>query len=392
MLKRLAYVRTGWLPTRQANGIQTVRMCEAFAKLGAEVSLYYISSPVLRDDIFKYYGVATPFGLKTLPRAILPLRKSFTWQGWRWFPMYVHAFLWSGLMTYLVRRGNASLFFTREAMVAWWLGYLGLPTVLEIHTSPSSFLDRNILQQAATRQSVKLIVSVTEHLRHDLIRTGIPQSKVITLHDGVDMNRFNGEISKNDARQHLGLPLDRDLVIYTGQLSAEKGVHTLVRAALILTRAIFILVGGQPEEIDQLQNLTKKTALENIIFAGYVSPLVVPFYLKAADVLVIPQSSQSMWSSYYTSPLKLFEYMASGRAIVATNVPCITEVLRHGQHAWLVETDDPLSLAEGIRLLLADRSLRDRLSSGALDAATKFSWDNRARTIIDEFGKHIGAY
>jgi hypothetical protein len=138
MIKKLSYIRSGWLPTRQANGIQTVRMCEAFAQLGVHVTLYYIPSPVIKKDVFHYYDVKTSFVLKRLPRAVLPMKKNFLWENWYKFPNYAHAMLWSGLAAYIASRDGADFYFTREPMVAWWLGLSGLPTGLEIHNSPSS--------------------------------------------------------------------------------------------------------------------------------------------------------------------------------------------------------------------------------------------------------------
>jgi glycosyltransferase involved in cell wall biosynthesis len=345
MIKKLAYVRTGWLPTRQANGIQTVRMCEAFAKLGVEITLYYITSPVLRDDIFNYYGVATPFRLKTLPRAILPLRKSFTWQGWTRFPLYVHGFLWAGLVTYAAQWAEADLYYTRDAMVAWWLGRLGLLTALEVHSPPTP-MNKVFLRTAASCKSVTLVVSVSEHLRRNLISLGIPESKTMTLQHGVDMGWFNSSVSKEEARQRLGLSYDRELIVYAGQLDVEKGVDTLVKAALALPNSVFMLVGGTRNDIERLKNITSQAEAKNLLFTGYVPVVSVPLYLKAADILVLPQSARC---SYTTFPLKLLEYMASDRPIIATRVPYLMEVLEHGQNAWLVEADDPLSLAEGLR-------------------------------------------
>src|SRR4029453_9767914 len=131
MLQRITVIRTGWLPTRQANGLQTMRMCEAFASIGSQVTLYYIPSSVFQEDIMGYYDVHLPVILKTLPRAFIPLRKSFKLEHWRAVPAFVHAFVWSRVVTALACREKADLYFVREPMLAWWLGGRGLPTVVE---------------------------------------------------------------------------------------------------------------------------------------------------------------------------------------------------------------------------------------------------------------------
>lgn len=388
MSERLAYIRAGWLPTRQANGIQTVRMCEAFAKAGWTVTLYYIPSPIFKEDIFRYYDVKTPFTLRILPRAILPIRKSFEWAGLRRLPQYIHAFLWAWLVVKIARNQGADLYFTREPMIAWWLSRLNLPTILEVHNYPSAYLDRLVLLKASSHDSVKLIISITEHLRRDLISLGISGTKTIVLHDGVDIERYNNcRISKKEARHTLGLPLDKDLIIYTGQLYPEKGIDTLVKAGALIPEVLIVVVGGQIADIERLQKLAQLSGTNNIIFKGYVPPTVALLYQKAGDILVIPQSAQSNWSAYYMSPLKLFEYMASGRPIVATRVPCLMEILEHGRNAWLVEPDDVYSLAEGIKFLLMNKQVCEQLVKGALSTIQKFTWENRVSSIEKELQK-----
>jgi hypothetical protein len=79
-------------------------MCEAFAQLQQNVTLYYTPSQVIREDIFHYYSVKTPFVLKSLPRVILPMKKNFVWENWHKFPRYAYAFLWSGLAAFVSPR------------------------------------------------------------------------------------------------------------------------------------------------------------------------------------------------------------------------------------------------------------------------------------------------
>jgi len=382
---KVVYIRTGWLPTYQANGIQTVKMCEAFSKLGWKVSLYYIPSPTIREDIFEYYGLTQRFFLRPLPRAVLPLRKSFTWDAGGSLKVfqYFHAFLWAAVVAIVVRRERAHFYFTREPMVAWWLGCSDAPVVLEVHDLPRTYLDRILLVRTSYLRSVRIVIAVTEHLRHDLIAIGVPDRKTIVLHDGVDTD-WKEIVSKEVARQQLGVPLDRQIVVYTGQLSPEKGVDTLVRAASLVPEVLFLIVGGQERDIRWLQGLATNSGARNIFFVGHVAPKVSRLYQVAGDLLVVPQSGKSLWSSRYTSPLKLFEYMASGRPIVATAVPCLMEVVEHGRTAWLVRPDDPHALAQGIKHVLENKELSEHLAKHALAFVKKFSWVCRAESILQE--------
>jgi len=389
---KVVYIRAGWLPTYQANGIQTVKMCEAFSKLGWEVSLYYIPSPFVSQNIFEYYGLSHRFVLRPLPRAVLPLRKSFTWDrgGLLKASQYFHAFLWSALVATIVRCERASFYFTREPMVAWWLGHFEVPVVLEVHDLPHAYLDRVLLRRASCLRGVSFVIAVTEHLRNDLVAIGVSGKKIIVLHDGVDLS-CEEMVSKEVARQQLGVPLDKQVVVYTGQLSIEKGVDTLVRAASLVPEVLIFIVGGQEEDIQWLWGLATNSGAGNVFFIGHVAPKVSRLYQVAGDLLVVPQSGKSAWSSRYTSPLKLFEYMASGRPIVATAVPCIMEVVEHGRTAWLVRPDDPHALAQGIRYVLKNKELSKHLAHHALASVGKFSWVRRAESILRKVGECNGS-
>jgi glycosyltransferase involved in cell wall biosynthesis len=388
-IKRLAMIRTGWLPTRQANGIQVIRMCEAFAALGLEVTLYYIPSSVLRAEVADFYGIKRPFTLKPLPRAVLPMRKSFKLERWTSFPSFVHALIWSGFVIYMLCREKADFYLVRDPVLAWWLARRALPTVLEMHELPSG-LERTFVRRVAREDCIKLIISVTEHLRADLVnRLGIPSEKSVTLHDGVDLETFGLSTTKDEARQLLGLPLDRPLVVYTGQLYVEKGIDTLVNALPMLGSAQAIVVGGTQEDVRRVQKVAGEVGALNVRLVGYVLPPKVPLYLNAADVLVLPfLANLDHWANH-SSPLKLFEYMASRRPIVASRLPGLEEVLTDGENALLYAPGDPVALGRAINRLLSDRALCEKLSAQAYQDVRSYSWESRAKTILEFMDLHV---
>jgi glycosyltransferase involved in cell wall biosynthesis len=117
-----------------------------------------------------------------------------------------------------------------------------------------------------------------------------------------------------------------------------------------------------------------------VTFTGLLPPSAVPDALVQADVLALPNPASAI-STHSTSPLKLFEYMAAGRAIVASNLPAIREVLTDERTALLVAAGDPDALAAGIRRLAGDPGLRDRLADAALQAVAEYSWDRRAERL-----------
>ena len=107
----------------------------------------------------------------------------------------------------------------------------------------------------------------------------------------------------------------------------------------------------------------------------------MPFHLAAADIVALPNSAREEISARYTSPLKLFEALASGRPVLASDLSSLREVLRHDQNAWLVAPDDVEALAAGLRALLADRVRAARLAATARTEARRYDWSERGRSV-----------
>jgi glycosyltransferase involved in cell wall biosynthesis len=124
-------------------------------------------------------------------------------------------------------------------------------------------------------------------------------------------------------------------------------------------------------------------------FTGHVAPSKVAEVLRRATILVLPNPASAI-STDFTSPLKLFEYMAAGRPIVSSDLPAIREVLRHDVNALLVAPGDPGALAEGIRRLVTDRVLAARLARQALDDVKQYTWERRAERLEALFGEVRG--
>jgi glycosyltransferase involved in cell wall biosynthesis len=172
-------------------------------------------------------------------------------------------------------------------------------------------------------------------------------------------------------------------VAYAGHLYAWKGVELLLEAVRKLPEVRALIVGGHERESD-LARLRERAARlgigDRVTFTGQVPPRDVPAFLARADVLVLPNPASAI-STRSTSPLKLFEYMAARRAIVASDLPAIREVLTSEVHALLVVPGDPGALAEGIQRLAQDPHLRERLVGAAFGAVAEYSWSRRAERL-----------
>jgi len=203
--------------------------------------------------------------------------------------------------------------------------------------------------------------------------------------DGVDIEKFNIDISKEKARQKLNLPLDKILIGYAGMfrtMGMEKGIDVAVKTLNYLDEQhILVLVGGRNKDIEFYQKLAKDWSLEDrVLFIGQVKHREVPFYLKAFDVLIAPFPDNEHYR-LYMSPLKIFEYMASQRPIAASDLPSLREVLNE-ENSVLIEPDNPRSLAEGVKNILQNVKFADKISKQAYSDVQKYTWEKRAERIL----------
>ena len=220
-------------------------------------------------------------------------------------------------------------------------------------------------------------------------------ANVIVAPDGVDLAGFTPPMSKAEARAACGLPPDLRLVVYVGGLYAGRGLEELIEAVETLHVAdprmgatSLVVVGGRSEaEIEPFRRLAAERGAQ-VVFAGYRPPAEVPRWLFAADVLAMPYAASLATASGedtagWMSPLKMFEYMAAGRPIVASDLPALREVLRPEENVLLAQPGRANSLQVQIRRLLEDEALAERLGTQARADVEACTWESRAQKILE---------
>jgi glycosyltransferase involved in cell wall biosynthesis len=230
---------------------------------------------------------------------------------------------------------------------------------------------------------------LTQQLKNDLVAIGIREDKVIVLPDGVDVDTFAVHLSKEAARSALQLPKDRYMVVYTGSFFRHdwKGVDVLITAADSMrkyTDIYFVLVGATSEEY----NVLSRQDHPNCTFVTTVPHEQIPVFLAAADVLVLPNKDDGHVSSYYTSPMKLFEYMAAGRPIVASRISSIEEILT-ADEVQFVSPNNGDALARGILSILQDTTYAATIAARARQKVTSYTWLTRATSFINFYKKMV---
>lgn len=393
--RRMGYLSMARLPTEKAHGYQIVKMCEAFARAGEIVALYhpFRKQPdhrLHKVTIFDYYAVRCEFESVTLPNwDLIPFTSRLPRPIFQavWL---IHAVIWSRLAARRLERNRLAWTLTRSPIAADALTRRGLPTVLELHTIPTGPQQRFLLA-TAERPSFLGAVALTRELSRRLFDFGLPRERVIVAHDAVDLGRFGDLPGRPDARRQLDLPPDRPIIGYVGRFTAmnrDKGLGILAEAVAKMDpvdgrEPLLLAVGGPIDAVNPIFERLRGEGLpdKRMYFHDRVPTQQVPCWIRACDVVTIPWG-WSEFSAYFTSPLKLFEYMAAGVPIVASDLPSLREILQDGANAVLVPPDDPEALRTALRTVLEHPDYAARLAAKARQDVQDHTWDNRARMIL----------
>lgn len=356
------------LPTEKAHGIQIMEMCQAFAGQGVAVSLVVARRfNKIKEDPFVFHDVKKVFDIQKLPCIDLV---RFGKAG---YLIEMFSFVLSSAIFSLFQRGDV-YFYTRDELVALALKFLGKKVTWEGHMGQDNWVIRKLIHRRVP------MVMITKSLRERYVSLGVKESDIKVAPDGVDVERFDINTSKLAAREKLGLSREKNIVLYKGALFAWKGPGDVARAAREFdAHTQFVFIGGTEDDVAAFKK--EFDSRENVVILGNRPRTETPLYQKAADVLVIPNSAKNEISKLYTSPMKLFGYMAGGVPIVASDLPSIREVLSE-ENAILVQPDSPEAIAQGIKKLLTDKALGQKLASRALADVNEYTWEKRAQGIL----------
>jgi glycosyltransferase involved in cell wall biosynthesis len=395
----LAYFADIRFPLERANGIQTMETCWALADRGVRVHLVVrADTHVPARDPFEYYGRPRLDRL-VVERAPIPNAG---------VPAAARRL---GYLAFAAGRaigaGRPDLVLTRDLAVASLLlrlprrpplvyeshGYApdvaaALPELLATAVPPSrGKLARLARREAYVWAHADGFVTITQGLADELAQRFGARPRLAIVHDGARLEPAP-PAPRRDA--DAAAPV---VVGYAGHLYAWKGVDILLQAVAKIEGVQGLIVGGHEQEPDlaRLRALAASLGIQDrVTFIGQLRPGDVAARLAQADVLVLPNPASAI-STRATSPLKLFEYMAARRAIVASDLPSMREVLTDGREALLVAPGDAGALAAALRTLAADRALRERLAAAAFAAAAEYSWNRRAQRLEALFDEVLRA-
>jgi len=371
MSKTLYFIFHGRFPSEKAAALFTAESCRAFA---AHIPVVLLVPRRLGrgTDAHATYNVP-----RTVKVVYLPTLDLFR------VPVLKHvAFILSyavfSIVTffYLARvvRGE-DIIESNEALPLWLASFVCRTVVYEVHDFPQRFLSlyKSLFKRA------RLIIATNEWKKNTLIQKfHLVPEKVLMERNGVDVTAFAPR-DRNVARTKLALDPHATIALYTGHLYSWKGVDTLALSAGALKNIDVYVVGGTEADIAAYSKTYGDVA--NLHIMGQRPHEEIPYWLSAADVLVLPNTAKEEISAHYTSPMKLFEYMASARPIVASDLPSVREVLNE-ENGYLAKADSPQALAHAIEEATRNISESTRRAERARTTAMAYDWAQRAERIL----------
>ncbi len=370
---RIACIGMSIVPSRTANSIQLMHACQALADLGHEVAVWIPggnpqASPA---HLVAHYGL----------HRSLDLRWVRDWPGLRRYD-----FAWRALRQ--ATGWGADLFYVWPLQAAAMASGRGLPTLLELHDRPPGrggpILFRRFLAGPGARRLLVTTEALRRHLEQVFDHTMDPPFTVVAP-NGVDLARYQGLPSPAESRRKAGWP-EAFTVGYTGHLYAGRGANLMFDLAQQMPDIRFVWAGGEDAAVEGWRRRAAEKGVANLTLTGFVTQQSLPPIQSACDLLLMPYQrhisvSSGGDSAPFANPMKAFEYLASGRPILASDLPVIREIL-HKDWAVLLPPEDGQAWREAVRGLQADPDRRAALGEAARRQAEGHSWQARAERAL----------
>jgi len=379
-LPKIYYVANLRFPTEKAHGIQLAKMCEAFLDGAADLQLVIPGRRSISESPKEFYGLKY-----SIPTKKLPILDIYSW-GRLGFTLASLSFAVCYFL-YLLRKkmkGERFIVYTidMDQFSFFLVPCIGVPYFVEVHDAKRknffySFLFKN----------AKGVIVINQLIKETLIKEfKLTPDKIIVHSNGIDLKQFDIAVSYSEARQKLWLPLDRHIALYVGKVYDWKGMEILVDAAPNLDANTYLyLVGATESELHKIGN---GKLVANMVCVGQRDYKEIPLWLKAADVLLVLGTKQNEYSYYHTSPMKMFEYMASRTLIVASKTPAVMQAVSDAEVVFY-EPDNSKDLAEKIRYVLQNSLETSEKINNAFAKVTNLTWQKRANSIINFITENI---
>lgn len=357
-----------------ANSLHVMKMCQAFAQEGYDITLYAIQGDLVDEmgkAVWQRYGIRERFEITWMnPRASL-----------RGYNVALTS-VWNAKMT------GTELVYTRNIVAAALASMIGIPTILELHDMPGGRFGLQLTRVFVAGNGFVRLVTISDALRLDVqqrFRNQFNDLNCMVVHDAVDLERFANMPTMRSSREMIGIA-NTFTVGYAGSFYPGRGVELICRIASMLPEVQFLVVGGDPKRLGELRSNTSRGTSANLVFLGFVDNDKLPVYLAACDALLLPYQHRVSVSGggntvKYMSPLKLFEYMAAERLIISSDLPVLREILNE-QNAAFCPPDYPESWCRMIQRAMTDDTWRQSLARNARCEVENHTWRRRVHRCL----------
>lgn len=365
---KLYYVVNARMPSTKAYGIQIAKMCEAFIEHGIELELLIPRTHQSDIPMREFYDLRVD-----VPTRIFPTPDWYT-RG-KFVSAMGSIFFMALVCLYLLRHRRSVVVYTIDMDSNSFapLVLLGIPVAVEMHSpKPANVLTRLFFRR------VRRVIATNPLTRNKLMSIfNLPIENFIVEPNGVDQNTFDVS-TKEEARRKLGLPTDAKIILYVGRFYNGKGMQVLQQVSLSLKEQgiLTYLVGGTKKEFEKATNGPSTS----LFFGGFVPHNDIALWCATADVLLALGTNASDFSYRYTAPMKLFEYLASGRPVVAADTPALRSLVSE-QEVTFYAPDDPIDLAQKISAVFSHHEKSKQASLEGLQKAREHTWARRAERI-----------
>lgn len=237
--------------------------------------------------------------------------------------------------------------------------------------------------------SSKFIVTISEFTKQGWIKSGIDSNKILVLPSGVNTSLYGTESKLNKLRIDLELPVNKKILCYIGNMYMNRGIEEILYAANKMDHSkdfIYLMVGGKPEDIQIYKDYMLSEyghILSNVLFTGHMTHSRAAKYAIASDILLAPYS-KNVATVHHMSPIKLYEYLATKKPIIVSDLERIRDVVGE-TNVTFFESDNGMDFFRAVNDVITNYNTKKKLASDSTFIAENASWYNRAKKILNMY-------
>ena len=372
---KIAVIAASFIPSNTANSIQVMKTAHSLSEIGHDITLIVPGDHSANwSDLAGWYGLIKPFEIVWLNENLIFHRYDFAFKAVK-----------------KAKESHADVIYTWMLQTATLSVWKKIPTIIELHDRVTGMFAPHLFRSFLRSKTQKRILTNTDALRvvvEKAFDVKFEEDFCKTAPNGIELERYQNLSEPAVARKELKLP-EGLTVGYSGHFYEGRGMQTLLHLADKFPKVKFLWVGGKQAAVEEWRQRLIENNVHNVALTGFVPNIEIALYQAACEILLMPYElsiagSSGGNSADICSPMKMFEYMAAGRAIISSDLPVLHEVLNE-TNAIFCEAENPVAWETALVNLLEDPQNRKKLGTQALADALGYSWTERAQRAMEGF-------